>query len=105
MNVAAVASVPVACDVCGLEPCLTPGFCQGCRAADAQLGREPRPQSRPRSTPQTLIEAIMWCIRERDPRALREPANIERLLRCDLDARTEINNRIASLLGKKEIAA
>ena len=33
MNLIEGVAVPVACDVCGLEPCLTPGFCQGCRAA------------------------------------------------------------------------
>ena len=38
----------------------------------------------------------MWCVRERGQRAVREPANIERLLRCDLNAKTEINERIAS---------
>jgi hypothetical protein len=47
----------------------------------------------------------MWCVRERGPRALHEPENIERLLRCGLDARTEINERITRLLAKKEIAA
>jgi hypothetical protein len=26
----------VACEVCGHAPCLTPGFCQGCRVADQQ---------------------------------------------------------------------
>jgi hypothetical protein len=47
----------------------------------------------------------MWCVRERGLQALYEPANIERLISCDLDARTEINQRIARLLANKEIAA
>jgi hypothetical protein len=92
-------------NMCASEPRLTPGFCEACRTADAQVRREPRLQNCPRSTLQTIIEAIMWCVREQGPRALHGSANIERLLRCDLDARTEINERIASLLGNKEIAA
>lgn len=105
MNLIEGVAVSLGCEVCGSEPCLTPGFCQAYRTADAQVPRGPRLQSRPRPTPQTTIEAIMWCVRERGRRALREPANIERLLRCDLNAKTEINERIASLLTNKEIAA
>jgi hypothetical protein len=57
------------------------------------------------ATPQTTIEAIMYCVRERGLPALKEPANIERLTRCDRAARVEINERIAHLIAKKEIAA
>jgi hypothetical protein len=51
----------------------------------------------PRPTPQTTIEAILYCVRERGPTALREPANIERLRRCDRAARAEIDRRMAAM--------
>jgi hypothetical protein len=54
-----------------------------------------RAPSRP--TPQTTIEAILYCLRERGPTALREPANIERLSRCDREARAEIDRRMAAM--------
>jgi len=38
-------------------------------------------------TPQATIEAIMYCVRERGLGSLKEPASIERLSRCDADAR------------------
>jgi hypothetical protein len=47
----------------------------------------------------------MHSVRERGLAALREPVNIERLLRCDAAAKTEINRRIARLVAAKEIAA
>jgi hypothetical protein len=47
----------------------------------------------------------MWSIRERGPQALHEPANIERLLRCDAAARAEINERITRRLAARDIAA
>ena len=104
MTAAAKAAVQFACDVCGSEPCLTPGFCQACRAADAQV-RQQRPlEPRLPPTPRTTIEAIMWTVRVRGVAALREAANIERLSRCDSTARTEINERIARLIAAKEIA-
>jgi hypothetical protein len=53
--------------------------------------------NRRRPTPQTTIEAILYCVRERGLKALREPANIERLARCDADAKAQINQRIAKL--------
>jgi hypothetical protein len=55
------------------------------------------PKPGKRTTPRTTIEAIMWCIRERGPQALHEPANIERLSRCDESAISEIDRRIAKL--------
>jgi hypothetical protein len=61
--------------------------------------------NQPRPTPQSTIEAVMWCIRERGSRALREPANIERLLRCDSMARAEINQRITRILAAKDVVA
>jgi hypothetical protein len=46
-------------------------------------------------TPQSTIEAIMWCVRERGLAALDESANVERLSRCDEAARAEIERRCA----------
>jgi hypothetical protein len=53
------------------------------------------PLSRP--TPQTTIEAILYCVRERGLAALKEPANIERLSRCDAATMLQIKSRIAKL--------
>jgi hypothetical protein len=52
------------------------------------------PDSRLHPTPKTTIDAIMYCVRERGFDALQEPANIERLSRCDDAAIDEINTRI-----------
>ncbi len=49
------------------------------------------------STPQTTIEAVMYCVRERGLAALREPANQQRLMTLDGTARAEVNRRIAKL--------
>jgi hypothetical protein len=49
------------------------------------------------STPQTTIEAVMYCVRERGLAALREPANQQRLMTLDDAARVEVNWRIAKL--------
>jgi hypothetical protein len=49
------------------------------------------------STPQTTIEAVMYCVRERGLAALREPANQQRLMTLDDAARAEVNRRIAKL--------
>ena len=49
------------------------------------------------STPQTTIEAVMYCVRERGQAALREPANQQRLMTFDGAARAEVNRRIAKL--------
>jgi hypothetical protein len=57
------------------------------------------------ATPQTTIEAIAWCVRERGPRALHEPANLERLSRCDDAAIGEIDARIKKLEGGRHHAA
>jgi hypothetical protein len=58
---------------------------------------------RQRRTPQTTIEAIMYTVRTRGLAALKEPANIERLSRCDGAAKDEINQRIARLIAAKKI--
>ena len=60
---------------------------------------------RRRRTPQTTIEAIMCTIRTRGVAALKEPANIERLSRCDGAAKDEINQRTARLIAAKKITA
>jgi hypothetical protein len=99
MTAAATVSVPLWCDTCGSAPCVNPSFCQACRIADATMRptRTTEPRSRP--TPRTTIEAIMWCVRERGPQALHEPANIERLSRCDDATIAEIDARISKLGG------
>jgi hypothetical protein len=59
--------------------------------ADAKAASQP--------TSQTTVEAVMWAVRERGLKALREPANQERLGRCDAAARMEINQRIEKLIA------
>jgi hypothetical protein len=49
------------------------------------------------STPQTTIEAVLHCVRERGLAALHEPANQQRLLTLDEAARAQANRRIAKL--------
>jgi hypothetical protein len=61
--------------------------------------------NRTHRTPQTTIEAVVHCVGERGVAALKEPANIERLLRCDDGAKTKINERIARQIAAKKIAA
>ena len=56
-----------------------------------------------RRTPRTTIEALMYTVRARGATALKEPANIERLSRCDSAAKDEINHRIAHLIAAKKI--
>lgn len=48
-------------------------------------------------TPNATIDAIMHCVNERGMAALKEPANVERLSRCDEGARATIKERIAKL--------
>jgi hypothetical protein len=50
---------------------------------------------RNRRTPEVTIEAILYCVRERGAAALKEPANIERLSRCDEAALAQIDARLA----------
>jgi hypothetical protein len=56
--------------------------------------------NRERPTPQATIEAIMHSVRERGLGALKEPANIERLVRCDQAAKEQIDWRIAKLVAE-----
>jgi hypothetical protein len=46
------------------------------------------------------VEAILYCVRTRGIGALKEPANVERLSRCDPAARTQIDQRIDALRQK-----
>ena len=85
------------CDRCGSRPCRNPSFCNACRRADQEAKTQPRRVVERRPTPQTTIEAIMYCVRERGLAALKEPANVERLSRCDAAAKAEINRRIARI--------
>jgi hypothetical protein len=50
---------------------------------------------RDRPTPTVVVEAIMFCVRERGLDSLKEPANVERLNRCDAAALAEIKRRCA----------
>jgi hypothetical protein len=54
---------------------------------------------RRRPTPKATIDAVVYCVRERGVSALKEPANLARLARCDAGARAEINRQVASLEG------
>jgi hypothetical protein len=56
------------------------------------------PRNKP--VPKVVIETVMTAVRKRGLAALREPANIERLERCDAAARAEINQSI-EMLGLK----
>jgi hypothetical protein len=112
-------SAVTACETCGNDPCVNPSFCAACRKADREIGQRRLPPGIPpdwdkmsldalwarlnqaRSTPQSTVEAVMVCVRERGLKALEEPANIERLSRCDESARAQINDRIARLIEQR----
>jgi hypothetical protein len=81
--------------------CFESGFVCACREDDER--REPASPRRPtpRSTPQTTIEAILYCVGERGSAALKEPANIERLRQCDKAARAEIDRRMPAYEGAR----
>jgi len=105
------------CPNCGQSPCVNPSFCAlsaGAGAPDerTRLHRElldekvsleaayrrlNDPARFP--TPRTMIEAILYCVRERGVAALDEPEDIERLRRCDAAALAKINQHIAELKG------
>jgi hypothetical protein len=117
------------CRTCGADPCINPNWCRICRGADAKLAEERKAGRhvesadilrmrrllsedvslermwteindwRNRPTPQVTVEAIMYCVRTRGPAALKEPANIERLTRCDAAALAQIDKRMAKLKG------
>jgi hypothetical protein len=86
-----------ACDTCGGQPCVDQSFCAACRVADLEKARSIQRESPHRRTPPTTVEAILYSVRERGLKALQEPANIERLTRCDDAALAQIDARIAKL--------
>jgi hypothetical protein len=51
-------------------------------------------------TPQSTIDAVVYAVRTRGVAALGEPANEERLLRCDDAAMKQINERIENIRQK-----
>jgi hypothetical protein len=75
-------------------------WCAAVRKVEAQRRNERT--TIPRPTAESTIEAIMWSVRQRGIAALDEPANVERLSRCDERAKAETNNRIAKLNLQKE---
>src|SRR5262249_42883546 len=114
-----------ACIICGADPCINTSFCDHCRKADARLRAERRNRpadsipedwdrisidtlwaalnhQRQRPTPQSTIEAVMSCVRERGLEALEESANLERLSRCDASARAQLNDQIARLVQQND---
>jgi hypothetical protein len=94
-----IASKTYVCDVCGAAPCVSRGFCSYSRAVDRQTKRRSRLAEQ--STPQSTIDAIMYCVRQRGIEALKEPANIERLSRCDEQAKAAINKFAAKIASTK----
>jgi hypothetical protein len=48
-------------------------------------------------TPQSTIDAILFAVRERGLKALKEPATLERLSRCDAAARLQINRHLEKM--------
>jgi hypothetical protein len=87
----------LACTDCGATPCGNPSFCAACRIADQKAPRRQDRVREQRPTPQTTIEAIMYCVSTRGTKALHEPANLERLSRCDDAALAQIDARINRL--------
>jgi hypothetical protein len=85
--------------------CADPGFCAGAREADTLeaanrfIPGAPPPRRAAPATPQSTIEAIVWSVRARGVGALKEPATMARLGRCDERAVKEINARISKLTG------
>ena len=56
-----------------------------------------RPRQRP--TPDVVVEAIVESVRQNGLAALQTPANQDRLQRCDIAARRELNRRINKITG------
>jgi hypothetical protein len=85
------------------EQLVAPHLCDCARETIARWERDypPVKNKRPRApppTPQATIDAIMWCVRERGVPTLKEPANIDRLSRCDDAAKAQINARIKKMM-------
>lgn len=58
---------------------------------------------RDRPTPASVVESIVYCVRERGIEALDEPVNIKRLSRCDATALKTINERIERLIAAGKV--
>jgi hypothetical protein len=100
---------PTTCLVCGEQACIKPSFCAACCKADASAQAKYRHGlsingMQQWGTPKTTVEAVMYAVRARGIASLKEPANFERLSRCDAAGRAEINQRIARLIAAKVIA-
>jgi hypothetical protein len=111
----------------GADPCVNSSFCAACHEADQRKVRGGRPRhidvsiwnrrlarnardydstsleqfwdlfNRECPTPEATIEAITYCVRAGGTKALHEPANLERLSRCDDAALAQIDARMAKL--------
>jgi hypothetical protein len=55
------------------------------------------PQATRTGTPQSTVEALLWCLREQGLACLAESKNRDRLARCDAAAMTEIAQRLIGL--------
>jgi hypothetical protein len=108
-----------ACSTCGASPCINPGFCKTCRAADRRQRQKDRPrhdlpqdwESRSLETlwgeldraahrrnpapEKSTVAAIIQAVCARGLGALQEPATAERLARCTPQQRADIKRRIA----------
>jgi hypothetical protein len=119
------------CSTCGADPCINRSWCATCRRADAKLADERKAgrqlesadilrvrrlladdvslermwaelnDRRNHSTPAVTVEAILYCVCQRGLVALKEPANVERLARCDAAAKAQIDKRIERLKLKE----
>ena len=69
-----------------------------CDEAEALARRKPAPKPvRMRATPQTVVDAVVWSVRENGIAALDSDNNKRRLGLCDERAIAEINRRITAL--------
>jgi hypothetical protein len=85
------------CKTCGSSPCHSPSFCAACERADHQPKRAKAIENSHRPTPPTVIEAIMFCVRERGLKALKEPNVAAWLDDCDAAAKQQLKSRIKQL--------
>jgi len=54
-----------------------------------------------RSTAQSTLDAVLYCVRQRGLAALKEPANIDRISRLSADDRARIDARIEKAISEK----
>jgi hypothetical protein len=77
-------------------------FEQGRDIARAR-GSKPPPLPAGRPTPRATVEAVMYAVRARGLRALKEPATKARLACCDAAASAWINRRIDRLSARGKL--